>query len=67
THTRNYTLSLHAPLPFLNIGGGTLTLTPDEQNGIDFDFKKDNQHRDSGLGKSTSARSKESNFSKYEM
>lgn len=51
-------------------GGGTLTLTPDEQNSIDFDFKKDNQHRDSRWEKSASENSKEkksSSFSKYEM
>ncbi|HDF2341335.1 TPA: ligand-gated channel protein [Morganella morganii] len=51
-------------------GGGTLTLTPDEQNSIDFDFKKDNQHRDSRWEKSASESSKKkksSSFSKYEM
>ncbi|WP_413493234.1 ligand-gated channel protein [Morganella psychrotolerans] len=51
-------------------GGGTLTLTPDEQNSIDFDFKKDNQHRDSRWEKSASESSKKkksSGFSKYEM
>ncbi|WNP29502.1 ligand-gated channel protein [Morganella morganii] len=52
-------------------GGGTLTLTPDEQNSIDFDFKKDNQHRDSRWKKSSSATEKtkgdKSSFSKYEM
>ncbi|OBU02462.1 ligand-gated channel protein [Morganella psychrotolerans] len=51
-------------------GGGTLTLTPDEQNSIDFDFKKDNQHRDSRWEKSASEsnkKKKSSGFSKYEM
>ena len=46
-------------------GGGTLTLTPDEQNSIDFDFKKDNQAPRFRLGKrGASARSKESSFNK---
>ncbi|GAA0336812.1 ligand-gated channel protein [Morganella psychrotolerans] len=54
----------------MSSGGGTLTLTPDEQNSIDFDFKKDNQHRDSRWEKSASESSKKkksSGFSKYEM
>ncbi|HCM63690.1 MAG TPA: ligand-gated channel protein [Morganella sp. (in: Bacteria)] len=54
----------------MSSGGGTLTLTPDEQNSIDFDFKKDNQHRDSRWEKSASEsnkKKKSSGFNKYEM
>ncbi|MFN6885501.1 TonB-dependent receptor plug domain-containing protein, partial [Proteus mirabilis] len=36
-------------------GGGTLSWTPDEKNTVEFEFKKDNQHRDSRVGYSKSA------------
>ncbi|MTC59288.1 ligand-gated channel protein [Providencia rustigianii] len=45
-------------------GGGTLSLTPDEKNSFDFDFKKDNQHRDSTVGKTAT---KKDSFNKYEL
>lgn len=51
-------------------GGGTLSWTPDEKNTIDFEFKKDNQHRDARWDYSASERSrksKSSDFSKYEL
>ncbi|HEM8292725.1 MULTISPECIES: ligand-gated channel protein [Providencia] len=47
-------------------GGGTLSLTPDEQNTFDLDFKKDNQHRDSRFGYSRPSTSKEANLEKFE-
>ncbi len=48
-------------------GGGTLSWTPDEKNSIDLDYKRDNQHRDSRLGYSTSADATKSGFDKYEL
>lgn len=47
-------------------GGGTLSLTPNEQNAFDLDFKKDNQHRDYREGY-TAAYGDGSGFSKYDM
>lgn len=47
----------------MSSGGGTLSWTPDEQNTIDFEFKKDNQHRDYRKGYSDTA----DGFSKYEL
>ncbi|MEQ5178602.1 MULTISPECIES: ligand-gated channel protein [Proteus] len=51
-------------------GGGTLSWTPDDKNTIDFEFKKDSQHRDARWEYSASERSrksKSSDFSKYEL
>ncbi|MBG2875582.1 ligand-gated channel protein [Proteus alimentorum] len=53
-------------------GGGTLSWTPDEQNTIDFEFKKDNQHRDSRVWHSKSGlpsrgKAPESSFTDYEL
>ncbi|WP_285315739.1 ligand-gated channel protein [Providencia rettgeri] len=47
-------------------GGGTLSLTPDDKNTFDLDFKKDNQHRDYRIGKTVEPDGK-NDFSKYEM
>lgn len=47
-------------------GGGTLSLTPDEKNTFDLDFKKDSQHRDYREGY-TYKEGDSSSFSKYEM
>lgn len=53
-------------------GGGTLSWTPDEQNTVEFEFKKDNQHRDSRVWYSKSAepsrgKPAESSFTDYEL
>lgn len=51
-------------------GGGTLSWTPDDKNTVEFEFKKDSQHRDSRWEYSASDRSrksKSSDFSKYEL
>lgn len=47
--------------------GTTLTFTPDEQNAFDFDFKHDEQERDSTIGKSRACtkRSCEDSNTKY--
>ncbi|EPG3565378.1 ligand-gated channel protein [Providencia rettgeri] len=45
-------------------GGGTLSLTPDDKNTFDLDFKKDNQHRDSRVGKTAA---KKNSFRDYEL
>ncbi|HBO22744.1 MAG TPA: ligand-gated channel protein [Providencia sp.] len=47
-------------------GGGTLSLTPDDKNTFDLDFKKDNQHRDSRFGYSRPSTSKDANLEKFE-
>ncbi len=53
-------------------GGGTLSWTPDEKNTVEFEFKKDNQHRDSRVGYSKSAelvkgKAPQSSFTDYEL
>ncbi|MDM3829619.1 ligand-gated channel protein [Proteus mirabilis] len=53
-------------------GGGTLSWTPDEKNTVEFEFKKDNQHRDSRVGYSKSAelvkgKKPQSSFTDYEL
>ncbi|MCT6516610.1 MULTISPECIES: ligand-gated channel protein [Enterobacterales] len=51
-------------------GGGTLSWTPDDKNTVEFEFKKDSQHRDARWEYSASERSrksKNSDFSKYEL
>ncbi|HEK0586104.1 TPA: ligand-gated channel protein [Proteus mirabilis] len=53
-------------------GGGTLSWTPDEKNTVEFEFKKDNQHRDSRVGYSKSAelvkgKAPQSSFTDYEF
>lgn len=53
-------------------GGGTLSWTPDEKNTVEFEFKKDNQHRDSRVGYSKSAelvkgKKPQSSFTDYEV
>lgn len=54
-------------------GGGTLSWTPDEKNTVEFEFKKENQHRDSRVWHSRSSapgrggKPAESDFSKYEL
>lgn len=47
-------------------GGATLSLTPDDKNTFDLDFKKDNQHRDSRYGYSRSSTAKTENKEKFE-
>nr|WP_314263841.1 ligand-gated channel protein [uncultured Moellerella sp.] len=47
-------------------GGGTLSWTPDENNNIDFDFKRDRQNRDSRKGYSKLNTAKASSFDRYD-
>ncbi|MGG4610462.1 ligand-gated channel protein [Providencia sp. Me31A] len=47
-------------------GGATLSLTPDDKNTVDAEFKRDNQHRDDREGYSNK-RGDGSGFSKYEL
>ncbi|BBV04245.1 hypothetical protein BML2531_20210 [Providencia rettgeri] len=47
-------------------GGATVSLTPDDKNTFDAEFKRDNQHRDDREGY-TSKRGDGSGFSKYEL
>ncbi|MBG6026930.1 ligand-gated channel protein [Proteus mirabilis] len=47
----------------MSSGGGTLSWTPDDKNTAEFEFKKDNQHRDYRKGYSDTA----DGFSKYEL
>ncbi|QAV24301.1 ligand-gated channel protein [Proteus hauseri] len=47
-------------------GGGTLSWTPDEKNTVEFEFKKDNQHRDSRWEYSASERNRDTKKSGFE-
>jgi outer membrane receptor for ferrienterochelin and colicins len=47
-------------------GGATVSLTPDDKNTFDAEFKRDNQHRDDREGY-TNKRGDGSGFSKYEL